>query len=180
MMVDYLVHKLTIEGCLKELKNEQWKDWSFKYLDILKSRGFDEAPSSCKLHHSTKGGLREHTEEMLYIADVIKKECGFDKVDEDELVISIVFHDGGKADLYMLDATGNYTHNPNSRATTIDHACIPIFDWYDLGFEFSKNIQDAILGHMGGWSVTGVYPDTLLASIVSSADLISSRLGKTG
>lgn len=177
-MVDNVM-KLNIEWCLAQVKDERLRELSFKYLEILKKRGFDDAPASCGLHHSYKGGLRDHTEEMLFIGKAILDSCKFEGIDLDELMISIVFHDAGKADLYMI-VDGKFEHNIMSRSTTIDHAFIPIVDWGELGLDFPENIKKSILGHMGGWSVTGIYPDTLMASIVSSADLISSRIGVTG
>lgn len=178
--------KINIETSLKNLHNKHLSEMSFKYLDILKKRGFDEAPASRNIHHFYKGGLRDHTEEMLFIAKVLYDGCEFEGVDEDELIVSIIFHDAGKADMYTLE-NGVYTHNteslvytmPHDTTRPVDHADIPDLDWNELGFDFSWNIRLAILGHMGGWSVTGVYPNSLLGSIVASADLISSRLGKT-
>lgn len=178
--------KLNIEECLAKVKDETLRNWSFQYLQILKKRGFDEAPASRNIHHFFKGGLRAHTEEMLFIGQSIYDACVFDGINLDELIISIVFHDAGKADLYTL-VDGEYGHNTSSLVYTkphdfirpLDHSDIPILDWDELGFNFSWNIRLAILGHMGGWSVTGYYPDTLLASIVASADLISSRIGVT-
>jgi hypothetical protein len=179
--------KINIEQSLYLLHDKQLSEMSFKYLDILKKRGFDEAPASRNIHHFYKGGLRDHTEEMLFIGKVLYDGYDFEGVDEDELNISIIFHDAGKADMYKLE-DGEYIHNPNSLIFTkphdtirpVDHADIPDLDWKELGFDFSWNIRLAILGHMGGWSVTGVYPNSLLGSIVASADLISSRIGKTG
>lgn len=178
--------KIYIESALECLNDPNLRDLSFKYLDIIKKRGFDIAPASRGVHHGYMGGLRDHTEEMLSIAKVLYDGCGFEGVDEDELNISIFFHDAGKADMYKL-VDGAYEHNPNSLIFTkpnnllrpLDHSDIPILDWNELNFDFSWNIRLAILGHMGGWSITGVYPNSLLGSIVASVDLMSSRLGKT-
>jgi hypothetical protein len=179
--------KINIEESIENIKDKQFRSWSLEYLNILKKRGFDEAPASRNIHHFFKGGLRAHTEEMLFIGQSIYDACVFDGINLDELMISIIFHDAGKSDVYIL-VNGEYEHNPNSLIYTkphdfirpVDHSDIPILDWDELGFIFPWSVRLAILGHMGGWSVTGVYPDTLLASIVSSADLISSRVGKAG
>jgi hypothetical protein len=179
--------KINIEKSIESINDRQFRTWSFEYFEIIKKRGFDDAPASRNIHHFFKGGLRAHTEEMIFIGQSIYDACVFESMDLDELMISIIFHDAGKSDMYIL-VNGAYEHNPNSLIFTkphntigpVDHAEIPILDWDEFGFNFSQNIRLAILSHMGGWSVTGYYPDTLLASIVSSADLISSRVGKTG
>jgi len=170
---------MKIETALLEIRNSYLRECSLKYLVILKDRGFDNAPASISFHHPYKGGLRDHTEEMLDIAIGIVYTMKFKEINLDHLLISIVFHDAGKTDYYIW-IDDHFEHNRLSPAYEYDHAFVPVVDWEKIGFIMPDEVKQAILGHMGGWSVTEVYPDTLLGAIVASADLISSRMDFKG
>jgi hypothetical protein len=163
--------KMKIEKALNLIGDAHLKGCSILYFNKLKLMGFDHAPASRGVHHSYDGGLRDHTEEMLDIGLHIHFQ--FPNVNRDHLIVALVFHDAGKTQLY-IKSNDHYEHNPF--ICNKDHSFVPIDDWDYLGYNMPEEVKLAILGHMGGWSVTGVYPDRLLDTIVCSADLISSRL----
>ena len=162
---------MKIENALKLVQDPHLRGCSFLYLDKLKMMGFDHAPASRGVHHAYDGGLRDHTEEMIDLALHLVKKVP--NINLDYLIVAIVFHDAGKTQLY-IKVDDHYEHN--SLIENKDHSLVPVDDWAYLGYSMPEEVRLAILSHMGGWSVTGVYPDRLLDTIVCAADLISSRL----
>jgi hypothetical protein len=137
------------------------------------------APASIAHHHSYKGGLLQHTVEVHDLAVTLAMNVRNRErpVDMDSIRASAILHDMGKIFLYgsnNKDGEGSFyykLHNPP------DHSVIAVTDFQQVtGYALPKNIHLNILSHEGGWSRTGVSPDTLEASIVASADLVSSRL----
>ena len=163
--------EMKIEDTLDLIQDPHLKGCSFLYLDKLKMMGFDHAPASRNIHHAYDGGLRDHVEEMLDIGIHLAKMIP--NINLDYLIVAIVFHDAGKTQLYVK-VDDHYEHN--TYIENKDHSLFPVDDWAYLGYSMPEEVRLAILSHMGGWSVTGVYPDRLLDTIVCAADLISSRL----
>jgi hypothetical protein len=162
---------MKIEDALELIQDPHLKGCSFLYLDKLKMMGFDHAPASRGIHHAYDGGLRDHVEEMIDIGIHLTKMIP--NINLDYLIVAIVFHDAGKTQLYVK-VDDHYEHN--TYIENKDHSLFPVDDWAYLGYSMPEEVRLAILSHMGGWSVTGVYPDRLLDTIVCAADLISSRL----
>lgn len=177
---------MEIENAIELIQDSRLQEQTWIYFYDLCKRGFNESPGN--MHHAYPGGLRDHVEEMLDIGINILSGLQFDfeekiKINLDHLIIATIFHDAGKVGLYKwvkdhyeFDESTKAFTEPTSDPSKTDHAFIPMIEWKALGLSFPDEIEIAILGHMGGWSVTGVYPDTLLGAILSSADLISSRL----
>lgn len=136
-------------------------------------------PASIAHHHNYKGGLLQHTVEVHDIAvtlaiNVRNKDR---PIDMDSIRASAILHDMGKMFLYEASKDNDGRFYYKSRNKPPDHAVIAVTDFQDVTkFPLPKNIHLNILSHEGGWSRTGVSPDTLEASIIASADLVSSRL----
>jgi 23S rRNA maturation-related 3'-5' exoribonuclease YhaM len=156
------------------------KDYILKYMD-----SFRICPGSIKHHHSYTGGLVKHTIEVIDIAlDIwksIKQHAVSQKVTYNDVLLVSVLHDIGKINEYNIEERDVFTERliwkyvskwpvfPHSTWVVIDflRECPNILE--------EKHIE-AILSHHGGWSKTGVECNSLLATILHSADLISSRL----
>lgn len=115
-------------------------------------------PASSKFHHAYPGGLVDHTAEVCLIGEKIMMSAGLN-VNLDYFYAAALLHDAGKI-----------------HWTTPEHERGVITDLAASGLEIPVEVEEAILGHMGGWSKTGVYPDKLLGAVLHAADLISSRL----
>ena len=134
---------------------------------------FIKCPGSLSHHHKGDGGLLRHTIEVCEIGLNIIESLDL-KVNRDYYIASALLHDIGKCWEYAKDpVTGEWY-----KAKTLgDHEVTFIVSLASNGnTPLPREILYAILGHMGGWSNTSVFPDSLLAAVLSSADLISSRL----
>jgi len=136
------------------------------------------SPASISHHHNWKGGLLQHTCEVHDIAVTIALNVrNRDRpVDMDSIRASAILHDLGKMFLYepSKEHEGRWVYKLRNPP---DHAVMAVTDFQEVThYALPKNIHLNILSHEGGWSRTGVSPDTLEASIVASADLVSSRL----
>ena len=136
------------------------------------------APASISYHHNWKGGLLQHTCEVHDIALTIALNVrNRDRpINIDNIRASAILHDLGKIFLYepSREHEGRFVYRLKSPP---DHAVLAVADFQEVtGYALPRDIHLNILSHEGGWSKTGVSPDTLEASIVASADLVSSRL----
>jgi len=148
-----------------------------KYIEF-NHKAIGSVPASLTHHHNYTGGLLQHIVEVHDIAITLAMNArNKDRpIDMDSIRASAILHDMGKIFLYIPDASYGIGFR-YKREKTPDHAVMGIVDFQEVThFALPKNIHLNILSHEGGWSRTGVYPDTLEASIVASADLVSSRL----
>lgn len=148
-----------------------------KYLEINSVR-LNTSPASITHHHNWKGGLLQHTCEVhdLAVAQAINVRNRDRPIDMDSIRASTILHDLGKMFLYeeSKEYAGKFYYKLKNPP---DHAVMVIASFQEVTrYALPKNIHLNILSHEGGWSRTGVFPDTLEASIVASADLVSSRL----
>jgi len=162
---------LTIDEWISFIKNPSLKINVREYINSLQPE-FNESPASRNIHHAYPGGLWRHTSEVVEIGLNIIKTLN-KPVNQDYYIAAAILHDAGKVGSY-IEQNGKFQHVVNG--IEIEHSLRSIMDWLEAGKPMPREIQIAILSHMGGWSKTGVYPDNLLGSILHSADLISSRL----
>jgi putative nucleotidyltransferase with HDIG domain len=160
--------------------NPELRKAILKYVEI-NARTICDSPASINYHHNWKGGLLQHTIEVHDIAITIAQNVrNRDRpVDMDSIRASAILHDLGKMFLYeeSKENEGKFYYKLRSPP---DHAVMIVADFQDVTrYALPKNIHLNILSHEGGWSRTGVSPDTLEASIIASADLVSSRLDCT-
>ena len=162
------------------IENPELRKAIMKYVELNYKR-ISTSPASINYHHNWKGGLLQHTIEVHDIAITIAQNVrNRDRpVDMDSIRASTILHDLGKMFLYEESREGEGKFYYKLRSPP-DHAVMVIADFQDVTkYALPKNIHLNILSHEGGWSRTGVSPDTLEASIVASADLVSSRLDCT-
>ena len=164
---------MTIESHLDQMTDKALSSLIRHYLSELGNR-FEESPASSTFHHNWKGGLRQHIEEVLDIGNDIICACSLDDVDIDHFTAAAILHDLGKVGTYYYDREQKrYMKYYGVRG---DHSIAPLIWFLKNGYKLPETISLAVLGHMGGWSKTSIYPDTMLATVLASADMISSRL----
>ena len=144
-----------------KIKDDSLRRVVVEHLDSVNPE-FSEAPSSTKFHHTYSGGLMNHTIEVCLIGERIIFSLGLD-VNLDHFYAAALLHDAGK-----------------TRWSTPEHERGVVRDLEEAGRKIPPEVEEAILGHMGGWSKTGVYPDKLLGTVLHAADLISSRWERDG
>ena len=162
------------------IANPELRRAVIKYIEVNSSK-ISSSPASVNYHHNWKGGLLQHTCEVHDIAVTIAQNVrNRDRpVDMDSIRASTILHDLGKMFLYEESKLGDGKFYYKLKSPP-DHATMVIADFQEVTrYALPKNIYFNILSHEGGWSRTGVSPDTLEASIVASADLVSSRLDCT-
>ena len=166
-----------LQSFLDQISDQELRRKVSEYIEIYE----DDLliyPASLRFHHNYDGGLLDHTVEVveisLKIADFLSK-LGL-KIDRDALVVAGLLHDFGKLEEYVFDERQKkWTHS--FQRDRMDHSLFPILDFMEkTNYPLPKKICLIILGHMGGWSRTSVYPDFLESAILHAADLISSRL----
>jgi len=136
-----------------------------------------KAPASRSFHHAYTGGLLNHIIEVCWIGERIIDACSLD-VNKDHYFAAALLHDIGKAKLYRKNDEGKWEHVPQEKR--LDHSLKPILEFtIKTGVCLPEEVQVAILGHMGGWSQTSVFPDDMLSTVLHCADMISSRLDES-
>jgi len=167
-------NKMNLNSEIEMIENDDIREAIRKYIGCL-GEELLLSPASRSLHHNYEGGLVKHTKEVVEIGLKIIRTCNLN-VNIDEYVVSAIIHDLGKVGIYYYDKKESKWKR-KAPDIQIDHSLVPILEFPEkTGFLLSRPIQVAVLGHMGGWSKTSVYPDTLLGAVLHSADLISSRI----
>jgi len=161
-----------IEPLLAKIADEKLRCAVRKYLKYHWNE-FSTIPASIRYHHTEEGGLLQHTVEVCNIGLQIIEALCLD-VSIDYFVTAALLHDVGKIQEYRYDHEAKaWVHSEKRR---YDHSLQPLLDFYEItGYDLPKPVKFAILSHMGGWSQTSVYPDTLLEAVLHVADLVSSR-----
>ena len=160
---------------LGRISDYELREGCYSFLRMFEEK-FSTWPASITFHHIEEGGLIKHTYEViklgLEIADLMDVP-----VNKDYVIVAGFLHDFGKIN--------DYTENPEFEHKFIhtlrpgpDHSLFPM-EYYPnvTGKLLPPEVVHAILAHMGGWSQTSVFPETILDAIIHSADLISSRMG---
>jgi len=173
-IVEKLEHYVFLIG------DEELREGVKKYIEY-KGEELFRSPASRRHHHAYEGGLVNHIIQVCEIGRHIIQAFGLN-VNLDYYLVSAILHDMGKVGKYRWDGEEKtWVHNTENMYSRIDDSYDAILNFTRVtGVILPKEIQLAILSHMGGWSTTGVYPDTLLSAVLHSADLISSRLERGG
>ncbi len=143
----------------------------------------DTYPASMSFHHTYTGGLKDHIIEVCRLADSISNKLmmiGLN-INTDAVYTACMIHDMSKViQEYEKDIQrGEWRKKDNlvKGRMPITHEIVPIIDFPKItGYNLSDITISCLLSHMGGFSQSGVYPDTIEQAIVHSADLISSRM----
>jgi 23S rRNA maturation-related 3'-5' exoribonuclease YhaM len=170
---------------IRLIENRPLQDAIMSYVNYHKIL-IEKVPASINYHHNWSGGLLIHTIEVhdlcINMVGMLKgtsrpneyKYVDTKKINIDNLRSAAILHDLGKMFLYTQTGDGHWMYRLKNPP---DHAILVITDFSDVTkFALVKDISLSILSHEGGWSRTGVSPDTIGSSILASADLLSSRL----
>jgi hypothetical protein len=160
-LLDRIEDKELRYGCLSYLERHQDK--------------FTKWPASIGHHGREHCGLMKHTWEVMKMSLAIANSVIY-PVNKDHLIASAFLHDFGKIEDYEPNPQFPLTEFRYVTPRGADHSIFPIID-YPLvtGKALPREVCNAILSHMGGWSKTSVFPETHLEGILCAADLISTR-----
>jgi len=158
---------------VEKIQDSALKDAILRFLYIYRDQ-IETWPASLRHHCNYPGGLLEHTIHVVELALKIADLIGYKR--RDEVIASAVLHDIGKVLDYVenLDDPVGFSDNPDKWGP---HEVTGI-QWFQnvTGYVLPLRVARAILGHMGGWSRSSVYPEDLLGAILHAADLLASRL----
>ena len=175
-----------IASYLRLIKNPALKDAVGAYMTYHWWE-FTKVPASIRFHHTYTGGLMDHVTEVIDIGlGIIRDQELEDVVNSDHFIAAALIHDMGKVERYVWneeEQSWGYSDKADLTDPHVvivgraDHSLYPLIDFPLItGTPLPREVALAVLGHMGGYSVTSVKPDTLMEVILSAADYISSRL----
>jgi 23S rRNA maturation-related 3'-5' exoribonuclease YhaM len=167
---------------IKETKRIKDKTLRADVVRFLKLRKYKISmyPASIMNHHAEKYGLIAHTIEVCKFCEyIIEDVLSIDRetiIDSDSIYAAAILHDIGKIYNYDIIDEKRGTFAYRKERGMMDHALAVIVD-YERTFKKALpiDVQLLILVHEGGWAKHGVYPDTMDAAILASADMLSSR-----
>ncbi len=167
---------------LDRIEDGTLRDALREYLTIYEEK-LDTFPASMSFHHTYTGGLKDHIIEVCRIAVTLYEEMRVldIEVDSDSILTACMIHDMSKIIQEYLWDSNNKRWTKSTHLTkgkpAITHEILPIIDFPLItGYQLPIIAIKCVLSHMGGFSQSGVYPDTVEQAIVHSADLISSRM----
>jgi hypothetical protein len=165
-----------ILNLLGKIEDEKLKEGCILFFSYYQDR-FRKWPASIGHHGNQECGLIRHTAEVMKMALDISS-CVTYPVNQDYLIASAFLHDFGKLDDYERNPEFPLTEWRYVTPRGPDHSLFPIINYPIVtGKALPKEVCNAILCHMGGWSKTSVFPETYLEGILCAADLISTRTG---
>ena len=163
---------------LEGMSNIILKDKCLNLLNNVEANySFSEKPAAKNHHHNYKGGLDQHTKEVIQNALKINKMLDR-PFDEAEVMLVAFLHDLMKAYLYAFDSEGEIRiiNFPCSGEAIVFRLCSR------YGIVLSMEQMSAIEFAHGGWSTQAnnkFIPQSDLANLLHCADLLSSTFGKT-
>lgn len=173
---------MEIFNLLEEIKNKRLKKKLLSLWASLENR-FREMPASVKFHHNYRGGLYDHTKEVIQIAlqlyDAFKNNFVANGVSQDDVILISFSHDLDKINKYIKNKKRfGYNYHEfvwnDSRIDTNDTAeVVNILGQY--GINLDGNQLNALSFSHGGWSVDRGKMGTL-ATLIHCADILSLAL----
>lgn len=150
--------------------------------DILSHHNFTTSPAAAKHHHVYKGGLIDHTLEVLNYASTIANL--FPQVNMDVLTAAALWHDMAK--IWEYERISKTEWGKTSYAERIYHVNGSAAEFTSSALlrlvprSTIHEVQHCILAHHGrkDWG-SSVEPQTLEALILHQADMLSCRFGAT-
>ena len=155
---------------IQKVRNRRLREALEKFFDRHR-REFENYPASLYHHCNYRGGLLDHTLNVVELAVKIAHIVGY--IDLENVIVAALLHDVGKLQDYV-EVDGKFEDNP-FRWASHEVSGLQMFQ-EETGYVLPTYIARAILSHMGGWSRSSVYPNDLLSAIIHFADLLSSRL----
>jgi len=170
----------------RKIENVELRKSVLSYLDYNNVL-IENVPASLKDHYSWTGGLLFHTCEVhdlcINLIGMLKgtakpkefKYLDTTKISIDNIRTASILHDLGN--IFIFGETGDGRWLYKSRKKPPDHAALVLADFGEVTkFALPRDICLLILSHEGGWSRSGVYPNTIGSTILSTADSLSKRL----
>ena len=167
---------MEIKDFLEEIKD---KDLRKKLLNLWASleERFREMPASVKFHHSYRGGLYDHTKEVLEIAlrlyDAFKDNLNLNR---DDVILIAFVHDLDKIDKYVKNKKrfGRNSHEFvwNETRTDTNDAAEVVNTLGKYSIHLDSNQLNALTFTHGGWSVDRGKMGHL-ATLIHCADIFS-------
>lgn len=131
-------------------------------------------------HHYGKSGLLRHTYEVVQICLLSAKFYNLDLLDVQRLFISAIWHDYGKIWDYEKVSDGVYTGNIHRER--IRHLTRSAIEWekevltMNVDRDTIFEVTHAILAHHGWYQGSPHTPQTEIAAILHTADMMSARV----
>lgn len=147
-------------------------------------KNFREMPASVKFHHSYKGGLYDHTKDVIELALQlynIFKDSVKDSIEKDDVILIAFAHDLDKIDKYIKNEKrfGYKNHEfiwNDARIDANDTAEV-VNTLGKYGINLDSNQLNALSFSHGGWSVDKGKMKAL-ATIIHCADILSLAFEK--
>lgn len=155
-------NRCCLSGFIEKINNEEIKNLVTTMLSVYPN--FFEAPAARANHHARKGGLLEHTCNMLKIAETTIPM--YKHINSDYVYAGIILHDIGKSVENNEDFIG---HIAEAFGTFIEHS-------KKLSEVDRRNIGHIILSHHGqlDWG-SPIKPCTAEAMLVHSIDMLDAK-----
>ncbi|MCQ2050664.1 MAG: HD domain-containing protein [Bacteroidaceae bacterium] len=168
-----------------------------KVLEKLEQLGFFEAPASTRFHLNYKGGLLEHSLNVMHVALMLREQLHLEaKVSKESVIISTLLHDVNKAEIYYIEkkwqkTDGKWeeyeTYNVNYEQFPFGHGEKSVIQLLRWGLELTDDEILAIRWHMGAWdlpfqsselkaNINAAKEKSPLLAIVQAADGLSSSI----
>jgi len=172
---------LEIKDFIEEIKDEELKKKLLILWASLEER-FREMPASVRFHHNYRGGLYDHTKEVLEIAlrlyGAFKDNIA---VNRDDVILVAFSHDLDKIDKYVKNKKrfGRNSHEfiwNEARANTNDTAEV-VNALGKYGIHLDGNQLNSFTFCHGGWSVDRGKMGPL-ATLIHCADILSLAFEK--
>lgn len=154
---------------------------SFFYEDLLLDDAFIACPGSIDMHHSYKGGLVDHTLEVIKIGLSTIKTLDIKDFNTTVFFLAALYHDSGKMWDYEEGINGVWAKTKHNR--TIHHISRSAIYWNEIAVrhslyeEISCKVTHCILSHHGqrAWG-SPVAPSSKEAWLLHCSDMVSARL----
>lgn len=144
---------------------------------------FLDAPAATSVHHAYKGGLIEHSLDVVKLAKDIRNNYPDMDINDDILIAGALLHDIGKTKEYILASSGIERSGSGEMLGHIIMG-IEMVDRYadslvDFPHELLMEINHIILSHHGEieWGAP-IQPKTIEAMIVHAADNADSKIAQ--
>lgn len=172
---------MEIKDFIEEIRDEELKKKLLNLWASLEER-FREMPASVKFHHNYRGGLYDHTKEVLEIAlrlyDAFRDSID---INRDDVILVAFSHDLDKIDKYVKNKK-RFGYNKHefvwneARTDTNDTAEV-VNTLGKYGIHLDDKQLNAFTFTHGGWSVDRGRMG-LLATLIHCADILSLTFEK--
>lgn len=175
-----------IHALIKRVKDKSLRKTCEHLFCDVKYELFSSCPAALKWHHSEEGGLADHTLEVmeyaLHLADIFGAE-----VNRDVIIAAAVWHDIAKIWEYRPSSMIPGTWEAAPYKHLVYHISgsyaefIHVATKHKVSEDLKTAVGHAILAHHGPVREWGspVAPQTLEATILHQADMLSANYGQT-